>query len=104
MGRVTKLFKGIDGKVRAVQLKTEKGFLVRSINHLCLLEDSNKNETPFTTNNLQGKNSFSPEAAKEIVSEISDQTVIPKVVDTQVEHSIKTRSGRHVKPTNRIDL
>ena len=39
-----------------------------------------------------------------IASEISDQTVIPKVVDTQVEHSIKTRSGRHVKPTNRIDL
>ncbi|GFO17393.1 gypsy retrotransposon integrase-like protein 1 [Plakobranchus ocellatus] len=40
LGKVVKLYNGIDGKVTAAQLKTEKGLITRSINHICLLEDS----------------------------------------------------------------
>ena len=39
LGKVLHLFEGIDGKIRAVRLQTEKGTLVRSIQQLCLLED-----------------------------------------------------------------
>ncbi|RUS75782.1 hypothetical protein EGW08_016443 [Elysia chlorotica] len=49
LGKVVKLYKGIDGKVRAVQLKTQKGLITRSINHICLLEDSSSD--PLTADN-----------------------------------------------------
>ncbi|GFO14327.1 Gag-Pol polyprotein [Plakobranchus ocellatus] len=40
LGKVVKLYNAIDGKVRAAQLKTEKGLITRFINHISLLKDS----------------------------------------------------------------
>ena len=52
LGVVTKLHRGLDGLVRAVEIKTTKGTVTRSIQHLTLLEidhlDSSGNEeSPF---------------------------------------------------------
>ena len=88
--------KGIDGKVRAVQLKTEKGLLVRSINHICLLEDSGENDS------LAGKTIIN--ADKVQVSDVSQNSLQPYVAGPSEERSVTTRSGRKVKPKNKMDL
>ena len=103
LGRVIKLFNGIDGKVRAVQLKTEKGFLVRSINHICLLEDSGENDIISSANSLTGNTSIKVDRMQE--TDVSQNSlVVPHVGESSVEHPVTTRSGRKVKLRNKMDL
>ena len=97
LGRVIKLFKGVDGKVRAVQLKTEKGFLVRSINHICLLEDPS--ETDLCSANTSAGNADNVQ-----VSDVTQNTLETHFDESSEEHSVTTRSGRKVKPKNKMDL
>ena len=92
LGKVVRLFKGIDGKVRAVQLKTERGLLVRSINHICLLEDSSS----------AGKTIINADKVK--VPDVYQNSLEPDVAGPSEERSVTTRSGRKVKPKNKMDL
>lgn len=39
MGRITEVHKGSDGKVRSVSLKTQSGYLNRSVHKLCVLPE-----------------------------------------------------------------
>ena len=98
LGKVTKLFEGIDGKVRAAQLKTEKGTLVRSINQICLLEGSSPNsiEVPLPVVGAIVDNVQSHSA------ELVESPGPPKV--SSHGQVCTTRSGRQVKPKKKLDI
>ena len=40
MARVTNVYPGKDGHVRVCHVKTQQGILLRSVNKLCLLKES----------------------------------------------------------------
>ena len=98
LGKVTKLFEGIDGKVRAAQLKTEKGTLVRSINQICLLEGSSPNsiEVPLPVVGAIVDNVQSHSA------ELVESAGPPKV--SSHGQVCTTRSGRQVKPKKKLNI
>ncbi|GFO46523.1 ankyrin repeat protein [Plakobranchus ocellatus] len=110
LGRVVKLYNGIDGKVRAAQLKTEKGLITRSINHICLLEDSSHD--PLMENISHQSQQHSPSHAhtsndseppstdqrEEIPSHEVPKQTRPKI------GAIVTRVGQNVKPRQILDM
>ncbi|GFN85072.1 UDP-n-acetylmuramoyl-l-alanyl-d-glutamate--2, 6-diaminopimelate ligase [Plakobranchus ocellatus] len=104
LGKVVKLYNGIDGKVRAAQLKTEKGLITRSITHICLLEDSSHD--PLMENFSHQSQLHSPSHAttsNDSEPPSSDQREeipchqVPKQTRPKID-AIVTRVGRNVKP------
>jgi len=111
LGKVNKLFKGIDGRVRAVELKTEKGILIRSINHLCLLEEPTVASPLDVT--LTGKSGDQNKESDSLTDKdldmeselVSSDVSYEKHVGTRLKDScVQTRSGRTVKPVKRMDV
>ena len=78
MGVVTKVFPSTDGKVRSVEIKTAKGFLIRSIQRIFDLE---------VNSNGSGK----------------DQPIQDQPITAKPEVKV-TRFGRRVKKPERLDL
>ena len=112
LGVVTKLHSGLDGNTRAVELKTEKTILVRSIQHLSMLEfdvdktnlyenmsqtsienSVNDNENPNNTH-VQGPNDLTKEKVK---TNENDNACVTK---TQT----RSRFGRKIKAKKVFDI
>ena len=103
LGVVTKLHRGLDGLVRAVDIKTAKGIFTRSIQHLTLLEidnldSSNNEESPFPLDtSLDSKNNFS--------ANFDSDRIKPGKDDVTRESSFSTsRFGRKVRQRDILDL
>ncbi|GFO18177.1 Bel12-ag transposon polyprotein [Plakobranchus ocellatus] len=110
LGKVVKLYNGIDGKVRAAQLKTEKGLITRSINHICLLEDpshdplmenishQSQQHSPSHAHTSNDSEPPSTDQREEIPSHEVPKQIRPKI------GAIVTRVGRNVKPRQILDM
>lgn len=81
LARVVRLFPGRDGIVRVVKLQTACGELVRPIQRLYPLEMSST-----------------------VHKNLSETTTQPEEKDEQFPEAIRTRSGRRVKPVERLDF
>lgn len=97
LGRVEKLYKGIDEKIRAVQLRTQKGLLVRSIQHLSLMED--RDSDPID-------NQIEDKSITEHADELQEKDQVQLVNRNTVQDSnpVLTRRGRAIKPRTILDL
>ena len=97
MGVVLELFPGGDQKVRSVKLKTPKGFKVRPINRLHMLE--------FLTVIPKGGLDFDECSETDIVSGVDPSQKVNLDGDLpKAQNSVTTRAGRVVKPVTRLDL
>ena len=105
LGKVLKQFKGIDGRVRALQLKTEKGVIVRSINCICPLEGTGVNETtPDIQNQLVDptmNRKLNVESEDKVSEKVSSEPISSTIRE---KNPVRTRSGREIKPKQVIDL
>ena len=103
LGVVTKLHRGLDGLVRAVEIKTAKGTFTRSIQHLTLLEidhlDSSGNEeSPFPLDpSPDPKNNSSDNLDPDRLKPDGDYV-------TQKSSFSTSRFGRKVKQRDILDL
>ena len=100
LGVIQKVFTGKDGHVRSVEVRTARGVLVRSIQHIVDLEVSDVKDTPPVSQ----------------VPQVPDTDIVAPVrhmqaTDTapsQTPHdlvpNVRTRFGRIVKPPSRLDL
>lgn len=95
LARIMELFPGNDGIVRVARLKTSSGEVTRALNHLVPLE-------------LEGA-SLDIESKKSVKKQDdSEKTVLNKPIEDQwqetseVEQVTRTRSGRQVKPVDRL--
>ena len=102
LGLVQKLLPGIDGLTRAVELKTKKGTLTRSIQRLHRLEIVQVQDTlPATVNETEQMQDILPPTVNEI--EQVQNTLTPTVNENcpnkkNTEIVTKSRSGRIIRP------
>ncbi|XP_064649968.1 uncharacterized protein LOC135501660 [Lineus longissimus] len=121
---VTETFPGRDGIVRSVRLKTATGFLTRSVQRLHDLEISaplpNQDSDASETNNVDLNESFSQDLVADLrgnldtdvdteaVSVVETSTETPSRPSCDSDDSVAvaktTRTGRVVRPRDRLDL
>ena len=116
LGIVTKLHRGLDGNTRAVEIKTEKTILVRSIQHLSMLEFDVDKTSPHeemsqtsienSVNDNENPNDTHVQSPDDL-TEKNDQTVSnenerdhTRVTETQP----RSRYGRKIKAKQMFDI
>ena len=93
LGRVTEVFEGKDGLIRAVNLKTEKGVITRPVQRLHKLEIS---DVGVESENHSGVSES---------SEFSDETTESQPKNLVIPNEPpKSRYGRQIKPSKRFDM
>jgi hypothetical protein len=96
---ITRLFPGKDGLVRSVELKTNKGTSVRSIQRLHDLEVQGVHQTETVKNTVPSDQIHNKDQAVGIDNSANGQS------GQGIQPNNKTtRSGRVIKPKRRFDL
>ena len=108
MGVVVELYPGRDGVVRAVSVRTTRGVFKRAVQKLCSLEIV---EEPEENADFVGGTTEEPDPDVEIeegAAELSESHHIepaPPSRGENVQDSVhKTRSGRMVRPVQRLGM
>jgi hypothetical protein len=95
MGIIVEVFPGKDGRVRTVKVKTSKGTYVRSIQRLHKLEMLSV--VPQTVQTV-------PDLVDETDQHLAPTPTTTPLPNGDVTAPVKTRSGRIVRPVNRLQL
>ena len=98
MGVVTEVYPGKDGSIRSVQLKTKGGLFTRPIQRLHNLE-----VTEFVDNISDNMSETGDKQTENIESIVNSKTE-PNQSCVIKDSPVVTRSGRIVKPVQRLEM